>query len=380
MTDLYDQAMKDLAALFDDKPSEPAPQPIVIAPPTPPVTNLVIGAPKIDLGVKTQMEAFTDEHARDGKQGEGTKFPTFTEADVAETLDIRNFATMARLRVRKWHARIKDKRVAHDASVANGASDAAFSVYKRLLAGAEDSLKKVHAIIDSARLRHYQLTLPWSTTGVDESGRRDGPRLLPNTLFMEYVKEMGEAKTSMKASLAAFIQSYPAMMHEARRQLGKSYDETEYPPVSQIEDRFALDFDFQPIPTGVDFKGLPKQQCEALARTLNGNVRKCLENAMRDVWQRLHTAVLAMAERLGDPKKIFHDTLITNLRELVALLAHLNATDSPELERLRARVATDLCAEEPDTLRENMALRALVADNAVQILRTMERIGYGGQA
>jgi hypothetical protein len=360
-----------LNSILNGEPALPAPSPTMTAPLA---TTVTVAVTKED----TDGGVFTDSPDRLERDIPAIAFPEFTTSEIASTLDIRNYATMARLRIRKWHARVKDKRVARDTAHAEGASDQAFSVYKKLLAGAEEKLKKVHSVIDSARMRHYEMTLPWSTTGVDETGRRDGPRLLANTLFMEYVSAMGQAKIDAETALDDFVEVYPALIEVARQSLGRSFDETQYPPPTQIRDRFALDFDFQPIPTGVDFKGLPQQQIDALKARMDHNMRQCLENAMRDVWQRLHEVVAHMAERLGDPNKTFHDTLVTNVRGEAALAKHLNATGDAKLAKLVSRIESDLCVHDADMLRKNTQYREYTAQCARDILNFMDKAGRNG--
>jgi len=250
--------------------------------------------------------------------------------------------------------------------------DGTYTAYKRLFAGTEDKLKAVNSVLDGARTRHYQMTLPWSTTGLDESGRRDGPRLLPNTLFMEYITEMGQAKQTMSQRFGELRQAYPQLLQEARRNLGSAFVALDYPSVDDLEQMFALDFEFNPIPEGVDFKGLPAQQAARLAEALDKSKRACMENAMRDVWVRMHDVVFKMVERLNDPKKLFHDTLVTNVRETADLLKHLNAVNDPNIEAIRKRIEEDLCQSEPAQLRENLSKRALVARLARDILDSMD--------
>ena len=317
---------------------------------------------------------FTDTASR-GDALPPLVLPVFTSEEIASTIDMRNYATMIRLRMRKWTARAKDSRVARGAAKAEGATEQAFSVYKKLLAGADEKRAKVASIIDSARMRHYEMTLPWSTTGVDESGRRDGPRLLPNTLYMDYISVMAEAKRDMRIALDEFKTAYPTLIESARHALGTAFDETEYPTVESLDERFALDYDVSPIPTGVDFKGLPQQQIDALKVKMDDTIRTCLENAMQDVWSRLHTAVSKMAERLSDPEKTFHDTLVGNVREVVQLGEHLNATKNPKLSALLQRAREELCAIEPEALRKSVSLRERVANDATDILRQMARHG-----
>ncbi len=302
------------------------------------------------------------------------RYPTFTTDEVAATLDVRNYATLCKLRVRKWIGRKRDKTAAKKAESDHGSVDGTYTAYKRLFAGTEDKLKAVNSVLDSARTRHYQMTLPWSTTGLDDSGRRDGPRLLANTLFMEYITEMGQAKQLMQSKFEDLRTAYPTLLVEAKRNLGSAFTITDYPTPDELEQMFALDFEFNPVPDGMDFKGLPAQQAQKLADKLNDSRRACLENAMKDVWQRAHTVVAKMAERLADQKATFHDTLVTNVRETADLLTHLNATSDPKIETLRQRIEADLCRYEPEVLRSDVRKRALTATLATDILRDMDRL------
>jgi hypothetical protein len=69
-----------------------------------------------------------------------------------------------------------------------------------------------------------------------------------------------------------------------------------------------------PVPAGADYKGLPQQQVNALASKLNKSMHQCMENAMRDVWDRTYTVIERMVERLSNPKHTFHDTLVSNVK------------------------------------------------------------------
>lgn len=302
-------------------------------------------------------------------------FPQFTSESIAEAMDMRNYATLCRLKVRKWVGKKRDKSAARDAEGNHGSVNGTFSVYKKLFAGTEDKLRAVNSVLDAARTRHYQMTLPWSTTGMDDAGRRDGPRLLANTLFMEYITEMGAAKQAMEQSLNELEAALPQMMSDAKRNLGKAFDITQYPDITQIRGMFTLDFEFSPIPEGADYKGLPQAQCAKLKEKLDKARTQCLENAMRDVWDRTYTLVHKMAERLGNPKHMFHDTLVSNMREMADLLRHLNAVNDATIETIRKRIQEDLCRFEPKVLREDMTKRALVAKLAREIISDMEAKG-----
>jgi len=305
-------------------------------------------------------------------------FPQFTDQTIADTLDMRNYALLCKLKVRKWVGKRRDKSAARRTEQDANAVVGSFSTYKRLFAGTEEKLRAVNSVLDAARTRHYQMTLPWSTTSLEDSGRRDGPRLLANTLFSEYITEMGAAKQAMEGVLNEFEGAYPTLLLEAKKNLGKAFDITQYPPSSSIRELFALDFDFSPIPEGADYQGLPAAQCAALKAKLDKSRQACLENAMRDCWSRTHTVVSKMAERLSDHKNLFHDTLVSNVRETADLLRHLNATNDRRIETIRQRIEADLCRFDPEVLRKDVTKRALTARLAAEILADMALGAPGG--
>jgi hypothetical protein len=156
---------------------------------------------------------------------------------------------------------------------------------------------------------------------------------------------MAAARQAMMDALDAFVPEYPQLIEQARKQLGKRFDIREYPNATSIRSHFDLSFDFQPVPSGTDFKGLPQQQLERLASHLNNNTRKMVENAMQDVWSRLHDAVSRMVDRLSSPDKVFHYTLIENVRETARLAKHLNVTEDKRVEAIRAKIERHLCTE-----------------------------------
>lgn len=300
------------------------------------------------------------------------KMPVFTSAELAESMDIRNFATLVTLNTARWHAKVKDRKAAEYASTAANADKHAFETRKRLLVGADEKLKAIHKAIDEARAQHYSMTLPWTTTGVDDAGRRTGGRLLPNTLFFEYTQEMARHRQIMLDALDDFVPEYPNLVAIAQTKLGSRFDPTEYPNSADIRSHFRLSFDFQPVPAGTDFKGLPQQQLDTLARHLNANAQKMTENAMQEVWTRLRDAVARMADRLSSPDKLFHYTLVDNVRDVSRLLAHLNITNDAKVEALRKKVERHLCLVDAKQLRDDPAVRRKVGAHAASILSEMD--------
>jgi hypothetical protein len=303
---------------------------------------------------------------------ESIKLPEFTSEELMEDLDIRNYGTLVSLNTLRWHAKVRDHRAADAAASASGADKAAFEARKRLLVGADEKLKRVHTAIDAARTEHYKMTLPWSTVGVNDHGKRSGPRLLPNTLFFDYTQKMAKYKQEMDDALDEFVTAYPKLIAIAQQKLGTSFDRSQYPAPSLIKHHFGLSFDFLPIPTGDDFGNVTLQQAEKLAMNVNRKTRQMLENAMQDAWKRLQDDMEHAYNSLKNPNAKFHFTLIEKMKEHSSMLSHLNATKDPRIEAIRARIEKDLAKRDIKDIRKDDALRKHLADEAKAVLDMMQ--------
>ena len=83
---------------------------------------------------------------------------------------------------------------------------------------------------------------------------------------------------------------------------------------------------------------------------------------MRDAWERVTTVLAKMIERLNEytpsagkgdrAKGIFRDSLVENVRELIAVLPSFNLTGDSFLATLADRMERELCAHEAEELRE----------------------------
>jgi hypothetical protein len=301
---------------------------------------------------------FADSEARTDDTGsEMIMLPTFTTDDIAKTLDIRNYATLATLNTSRWYGKVKDKEASRNAALATGADAEAFETRKRLLIGADQKLKKIGQTIDQARSSFYEMTLPWSTTGLEDMKRRAGARLLPNTMFDDFITRMATHKAEMTTALDDFVTDYPQLVETAKASLGSSFDIRDYPLAESIRGHFDLSFDFAPVPMGTDFKGLPGQQCAALARAIEDKMAKQVENAMHELWVRMYKAVNNMVDRLAHPDTKFHYTLVENIRDVAKQLRHLNITGDQRVEDLRQFIEMNLCKHEVDDLRNKPTVR-----------------------
>jgi len=263
--------------------------------------------------------------------------------------------------VSQWTARRLDRKVTADVAVQNKASQDA-GRYNKLLVAAE-SLKTIQKAVNAARTYHYANTLPWCDNGA---------RILPSAHYVEYSGNMRKHRQVFEQAVKDFIGSYPQLRADAVARLGDMYKPDDYPTVQDIENRFGWRVEVMPLPDGSDFRvDLADDIVAKLQRKITDRTTAATHAAMRDLWNRLSTAVKHMADKLQNADAVFRDSLVTNLCDLVALLPKLNITNDPELERTRRDIEALLCTHAPTTLREDKDTRTEVAKNADEILQAM---------
>jgi hypothetical protein len=97
---------------------------------------------------------------------------------------------------------------------------------------------------------------------------------------------------------------------------------------------------------------------------------------MRDPWDRLHTMLNRMAERLTDnedgDRKIFRDSIIDNAVELCDLLTRLNVTKDPELEKARRMLEQAVTSTDIKDLRALSSARLELKTDVQSILNKFQ--------
>ena len=122
---------------------------------------------------------------------------------------------------------------------------------------------------------------------------------------------------------------------------------------------------------------LDDAEIERIRQDMKAEADAFMAEAMQDLWQRLYTPVKLATEKLVDPRSIFNDSLVGNLREICELLPRLNVTDDPDLEAMRQLVEGKLAHYHPDNWRNDPDLRKDVAVDAKDIMDKMGALMNG---
>lgn len=284
--------------------------------------------------------------------------------ETTQTPNLTERALLVSLNLSVWTARKFDRAVTEETN-RNAHADARAGRYnKHLLAGAEQH-KAITKIAAKARVAHYSQTLPWADSGW---------RLLPTKNYFKYQETMRELQNDFRNAVSEFLQDYPQLKQEAAALLGDLYVAEDYPDTDSIKGKFRWAVEYSPIPDSQDIRvELGDGQVAQIQSSITDRVQRATQEAIGDAWERLHKTVSHVQASLSEPDKIFRNSLIGNIEELVDLLTRLNVTDDPNLEAMRKRVEAELSLLDPEDLRKDKDLRAETAKQAGEIVDAMSQ-------
>lgn len=279
--------------------------------------------------------------------------------DLSEA--VRATAMLADVTISLWGAERTDHAIMERAKRDAGATGNVGRAVKNLLAGVDGPLKATRSAFAAVRTKHYEITLPWVTDPHAE--RQRGPRLLPTMLFEKYITEMNSKKREALTALDAFIAEYPDLVIQARANLGGLAD-ADYPDAVEVKRHFRVAFDFEPIPAGAAFRGLPDHMIDKLSRNLAERQKRMLGAATKAMWEEVGTRVRHVVGRLSDPEARFKVSTIESARELAVLLPGWNVTNDPRAHEIAYDIDRMLAGVDADAIRKDETVRKEVATQA----------------
>jgi hypothetical protein len=281
---------------------------------------------------------------------------------------LHDTSMLAYVSVRVWSARKLDRRASKRLTDEAGANTDAARVNKYLLASADTQLRDIQKIARRARDILNDNSLPW-----DDAGNR----LVANGTSFKLLAQLYEVENEFAAAVDAFCIAYPQLRDLARKALGDMASDEDYPPVEVVRDKFAIRSSLTPLPAGFsDVRvGLSPEEQDALRRHYEAEAATRFEEAMISAWTRLRDNVARYVDRLqvdadGKPR-VFTASMVTQLRDTMALLGELNVFDNPALGRLKFQIEEALCKHDPEALRTSTSLAASTQASAASILQQL---------
>jgi len=283
-------------------------------------------------------------------------------------MSIASSAVLVELNISVWPANKVDREMTETVNTNALAVRDASQTRKNLFAGT--TLRKdIEKLAARIRLYHNQNTLPWADKG---------QRLLPTKLFMEYKQTMNNYEVQFSQLCSNFFVEYPRLVAEAQQHLGTMYRAEDYPDLEDVRMKFGFRKAFDPIPESGDFRlDVSAQDLEEVKAGYEAKFDERLAEAMRTPWERLHTVLTSMSEKLKDEdgvdsKKRYHDSLVTNAQDLVGLLDKMNITNDPKLEEARKQLELTMLGADIETIKESSHARESMKNKVDAILQKFE--------
>ena len=294
--------------------------------------------------------------------------PQTAPTDTAPTL--ASSAMLVELNISNWSGRKKDNRASADVTSQNYAATGVANVNKKLLADNAD-LKAIQTHVTAMRNMHAAMTMPWSNSGL---------RLLPTAQYFKYTGAMSDMENKFWDLVSAFLINYHDAVIDVQMLLGDLFSRDDYPTAEELQRKYRVHINYMPLPDAGDFRvDISNEALREVKEQYADFYTTQYNTAMNDVWTRLHKALTNMSERLDygskEDKKVFRDSLVGNVNDMVELLRVCNVTSSPQMAQMADKLEEAMAGVTPDGLREDDTFRAetkRAVDDAIKSLPSLD--------
>lgn len=197
-------------------------------------------------------------------------------------------------------------------------------------------------------------TLPYVENGI---------RLLPRLDLRRFHEHMSHHKGTLQEANKELQEDYNHLRDDARRRLGGLYDPADYP--ESVNGLFDLDWFVMEIQPPQYLMRLDPELYRTEQKRVQEKFREAVELAEQAFLAEFAGLVEHLSERLasGDDgeRKVFRDSVVTNLLEFVDRFKHLNIGSSPDLDRLVEQTRQMIQGVPPQDLRDQSSLRQTIA-------------------
>ncbi|MFP4895720.1 hypothetical protein [Paraburkholderia sp. EG304] len=271
--------------------------------------------------------------------------------------ELKSRVMLSAVTVSAWQARCFDVKATEEVEKNHQAKDIG-RFNKRLLPEHAPSYKEVVSIGNRIRRYHYDHSLKYEQLGV---------RLLPTAIYMDFADQMRKMKDEFDLAVSVFLTDYLNLKEQARAELNGLFNESDYPTLARMSEKFGVKLAVLPFPDASQFGvDLPADVLTDLRSEIDQHVLASISTANNDLVGRLYEAVSKLADKLYGATDVRLG--VTNqVRELCELLPKLNFTNDPKLSHILEQAKTHLAVHTGADLKESSVLRSQVAAKASEI-------------
>tara|TARA_B100000212_G_scaffold336814_1_gene310702 strand:- start:282 stop:1163 length:882 start_codon:yes stop_codon:yes gene_type:complete len=270
-----------------------------------------------------------------------------------------------------YTARKKDVSASEELETIKKADPNVANVHKKLLGNCPE-LVAVQKFVGNTRNAHSSMTLPWSDMGM---------RLLPTSTFFKYKQYMTKAEQEFHTLVEKFFDIYEDAVVNAQTLLGDLYNPANYPPLDVLRHKFGWRLSFVPLPTSGDFRvEMEQEQAKSLAeeydKHYNAMFGKAIDSMIGDLMKYLARLSDRLDYKSQEDKKVFHDTVTSNITDMLENLLVPLADKDKRLHTLTRQLMDTFEGISADALREDGALRQNTKQSVDDVISSIKSLGW----
>lgn len=261
-----------------------------------------------------------------------------------------------------WQAQRLDKGASQEVTTRAGASADAARVNKHLIN--KEALAPVITAGGALRTHFYEHTMPW---------KDNGDRILTRKMYLKFVNEHEELAAKFRGAVDKFLdEDYPREIARAEFRMGELFRRDDYPEASKLRHKFYVSLGIDAITSSGDFRvELDEAELAKVRAEIDASAEARVKAAMSDVWNRLLATVGHIQSTLGTPDKVFRNSTLTNVIDLISMSEGLNLVDDPNLTAVCAELDQIFGSCDAKDLRNDATMRGAVATEAEAIVEKM---------
>ena len=270
-----------------------------------------------------------------------------------------------------YTARKKDVSASEELETIKNADPNVANVHKKLLGNCPE-LVAIQKFVGNTRNAHSSMTLPWSDMGM---------RLLPTSTFFKYKQYMTKAEQEFHTLVEKFFDIYEDAVVNAQTLLGDLYNPANYPPLDVLRHKFGWRLSFVPLPTSGDFRvEMEQEQAKSLAeeydKHYNAMFGKAIDSMIGDLMKYLARLSDRLDYKSQEDKKVFHDTVTSNITDMLENLLVPLADKDKRLHTLTRQLMDTFEGISADALREDGALRQNTKQSVDDVISSIKSLGW----
>lgn len=262
----------------------------------------------------------------------------------------------------------QDDEITQDICQRNGASADSLKASKRTICKeAFEPLANIRTLFTAAVKR---CTIPWDIKGVYFCKPANVHKII--AARDEYGREFNRLKDE---HLLAQYDTWFAMTEE---KLGKAFKEDEFPSREELIHNVKFHLSIMPLPESEalrKIKDIDESLLSELIKSNDQRIQQGIRQGMITAYNRLMEPLQKMVDVLSGDKPRIYETLVTNVKDVVAEIPGLNLTDDPQLARFAESARQMLGNLTADQLRDSRVVRRETAEKARELITQFGQLG-----